>query len=177
MTITKSWTREQQHAWDRQRWLKIKSDPVLLAAHYAKTKLQTAARQAKDPAWREKRKAYSKAYYAKTKTRALERSREWRTKNPGSRAAEHLTARYRLSRADYHRLAEEQQGCCAICGTQPNGKRQMGTLYVDHDHETGAVRGLLCQRCNSGLGHFRDRSDLLMKALQYLQRTARPDTA
>ena len=50
---------------------------------------------------------------------------------------------------------------CVICGDG-------GKLVVDHDHATGAVRGMLCTRCNLGLGHFRDDPELLEFAMQYL---------
>ena len=68
---------------------------------------------------------------------------------------------------EYERFLSEQDGVCAIC-LKPcqTGQR----LSVDHDHVTGAVRGLLCRRCNSGLGHFQDSLDLLKKALMYLER-------
>jgi hypothetical protein len=54
---------------------------------------------------------------------------------------------------------------CAICGgVNPNNK----ALGVDHDHELGSVRGLLCDLCNRGLGMFRDNPDLLEKARAYI---------
>ena len=51
---------------------------------------------------------------------------------------------------------------CVICGDE-------GNLVVDHDHRTGRVRGALCQRCNMGLGHFRDEPELLELAAMYLR--------
>ena len=51
---------------------------------------------------------------------------------------------------------------CVICGDE-------GSVVVDHDHRTGRVRGPLCQRCNMGLGHFRDNPDLLELAAKYLR--------
>jgi len=64
-------------------------------------------------------------------------------------------------------MLEEQGGVCAICGNgQDAGYRQL--LYVDHDHETGKVRGLLCQRCNSGIGHFVEDIDVVERAYLYM---------
>jgi hypothetical protein len=70
----------------------------------------------------------------------------------------------------------EQNGVCAICGrnetTRYIGPAERGTrfaaLSADHNHATGKARGLLCRRCNSGLGHFNDDPALLMVALEYL---------
>lgn len=53
--------------------------------------------------------------------------------------------------------------CCEICGRQR-------ALEVDHDHDTGAVRGLLCGRCNKAIGMFKDSEELMRKAIEYLQR-------
>lgn len=52
-----------------------------------------------------------------------------------------------VSDAEYERLLAAQGGGCAICGATPKTRR----LHVDHDHKTGAVRGLLCHRCNRAL--------------------------
>ena len=62
-------------------------------------------------------------------------------------------------------LVEEQQGLCAIC-SRPFGDEP---YYVDHDHKTGLIRGLLCNGCNLGLGLFRDDIDALLAAAQYLK--------
>lgn len=62
-----------------------------------------------------------------------------------------------------------QGGTCAICGKECDIHRN---LAVDHDHESGKVRGLLCQNCNVGLGHFKDNPALLQQAIDYLRRTA-----
>lgn len=56
---------------------------------------------------------------------------------------------------------------CAICGVDKPGGR--GGWHLDHDHETGALRGALCWRCNSGLGKMKDSPDVLAKALRYLR--------
>jgi len=74
-----------------------------------------------------------------------------------------LKARYGLSAAEYDRLLAMQKNVCRICRKPcSTGKR----LAVDHDHETGEVRGLLCRRCNRGLGHFPTVA-LLRSALAY----------
>lgn len=58
-------------------------------------------------------------------------------------------------------MLAEQGGLCAIC-------REAPAEHVDHDHATGRVRGLLCFNCNGALGQFRDRRDLMVRAIAYL---------
>jgi hypothetical protein len=61
-------------------------------------------------------------------------------------------------------MLEKQSGLCAICRQLPNGQ-----WNIDHNHATGAVRGILCSMCNRGLGQFRDDARLLRAAIDYLR--------
>jgi hypothetical protein len=73
----------------------------------------------------------------------------------------------------YQKLLEQQDGKCAICGAVEGHRSRDGRacrLSVDHDHQTGIVRGLLCNRCNRGLGRFKDSVRILEAALRYLKR-------
>lgn len=77
-----------------------------------------------------------------------------------------LKLRYGITPEQYDELLEQQSCVCAICeGTNPSGHR----LAVDHDHITGAVRGLLCHACNAGVGKLRDDPGLLRAAATYLE--------
>jgi len=67
----------------------------------------------------------------------------------------------------YESILAAQDGLCAICGNPPNGQ---GRLHIDHDHETGMARGLLCSNCNPGLGYFKDDPERLRLAIEYLER-------
>lgn len=73
--------------------------------------------------------------------------------------------KYGLDDAGYQQLLDEQSGKCAICEVVPDYQ-----LRVDHDHETGHVRGLLCTNCNVALGKFKDNVEGLRKALRYVQK-------
>lgn len=76
-----------------------------------------------------------------------------------------LKKRYNLSTEEYDYISFKQGHTCAICGTKStNGRR----LSVDHDHSTGAIRGLLCPSCNTGIGQLKDDPDLVIKAYNYL---------
>lgn len=87
-----------------------------------------------------------------------------------------LGDKYGITLELYDQLWAEQDGRCAIC---PDGLLRGTDKYaaVDHNHETGAVRGLLCGRCNLGIGQFADDVRLLSSAIDYLQRSkGRPVT-
>ena len=78
-----------------------------------------------------------------------------------------LKARYGVSSGDVEAMLKAQGGCCAICSTQFGSGKQ--GPHVDHDHDTGAVRGLLCGPCNRGIGLLKDSSVTLLAAAAYLQ--------
>lgn len=74
---------------------------------------------------------------------------------------------------EYNRILGEQNGVCAICGKLNNRLRKNGKIFdldVDHCHITGKVRGLLCNRCNKGMGDFNDNVELLKRAINYLEK-------
>lgn len=74
-----------------------------------------------------------------------------------------LLERFGITLTEYNRMWEEQNRQCKICG------RENGTFGVDHCHDTGIVRGILCHHCNTALGNFNDDSILLEKAILYLK--------
>lgn len=89
-----------------------------------------------------------------------------KTVSSKQRLAYNLKHKYGITLAEYDDILEAQDGGCAICGKTPKeeGKR----LAVDHNHETGQIRALLCAHCNTGLGGFRDNPQLLAKGIEYL---------
>lgn len=80
---------------------------------------------------------------------------------------------YGLTIEQYEQMVVDQGGRCAICGEPPNprGILASASLNVDHSHETGRVRGLLCTTCNQGLGYFKDDEVRLLAAVRYLKET------
>lgn len=86
-----------------------------------------------------------------------------RRRTPEQRRAMTLRQEYGLTVAAFAQMEVAQGGACAICGETPSKR-----LHVDHCHETGRVRGLLCQACNVGLGFFRDDPGRLTRAVGYL---------
>jgi epoxyqueuosine reductase QueG len=90
-------------------------------------------------------------------------------KNADYRWERILQRKYGITAEDYSYMLEQQQGGCAICfQSTPSGRR----LAVDHNHDTGEVRGLLCGSCNIGLGNFGDNVDNLEAAIDYLNYTS-----
>ncbi len=77
----------------------------------------------------------------------------------------YLTKTYGISVEDYRAMLEDQDKRCAICGEIYAEK-----LFVDHDHESGSVRGLLCYACNSAIGYLRDDPYIAQNAVRYLER-------
>lgn len=80
-----------------------------------------------------------------------------------------LRKTYRMTVQEYAALETAQEGKCAICCKVPAGR-----LHVDHCHESGAVRGLLCGPCNRGIGQFGDDIALLRNAVAYLRQRSTP---
>lgn len=79
-----------------------------------------------------------------------------------------LLKQFGITAAQYDDMLAQQDGRCAICRAEFSDRRGH-RLAVDHCHETGVVRGLLCANCNQGIGKFGDRPDLLDGAALYLR--------
>ena len=81
--------------------------------------------------------------------------------------ASNLKKKYGITIEEYEELVQAQNSTCAICGTDDPGRR-LANWAIDHCHETGKVRGLLCHQCNMGLGSFKDNGYILVNAIKYL---------
>src|SRR5690606_28752964 len=93
-------------------------------------------------------------------------------KNREAARRRQLRNNFGITAEQYRQMHAAQGGVCAICG-EPETRTRGGKvcdLAVDHDHATGAVRQLLCSRCNTGLGWFRDDPELLATAAEYVTR-------
>jgi hypothetical protein len=84
-----------------------------------------------------------------------------------------LKKAYGISLDEYNELLSKQNGKCAICGVDNNGKyrNKSRALAVDHCHTTGKIRGLLCSDCNTGIGLLKDNVNFLQYAIKYLNKT------
>ena len=91
-----------------------------------------------------------------------------------SRRNVHLKMNYGIDQAKYERMLAAQGGKCAICpATEPGGK--WNRWHVDHDHDTGEIRGLLCNGCNIAIGHLRHNPAIMLSAMKYITKHIVPD--
>jgi hypothetical protein len=122
------------------------------------------------PCQNERNSAWAKANVRKR----TDYTREWSKANPDKIFNNYLRHFYGIDKAEYDEMSANQNGVCAICA-QPERFKKFGKvmrLSVDHCHGTGMVRGLLCSRCNNGLGHMNDDPQRMRAAIAYLERHA-----
>lgn len=118
---------------------------------------------------RESKRRRGKRY--RDRLREEGRTRPSASLTPEANRRKKLREKYGITPEDYERMFAEQQGRCAICHAEDP------RLVVDHDHATGAVRGLLCHSCNVALGWLRDREDAAERAAEYLRMARESDVA
>ncbi len=115
---------------------------------------------------RKKEAERSRKYRATHPERHKAFTARWKKKNP------HRYFVYRVKQTlghtlftaqDFKNLSKKQKGRCAICRKKPKK-----TLHIDHCHKKKNIRGLLCHRCNVGLGYFLDNKKNLINAIKYL---------
>jgi hypothetical protein len=97
----------------------------------------------------------------------------WNSRTPKKRLEQHLKYKYSLTVGELLEALERQNGGCAICSSKlPDlmvyNNRKRG-YAIDHNHETGEFRGILCLPCNTVLGMAKDSPDLLERAASYLK--------
>lgn len=106
-------------------------------------------------------------------------AREWRKRNPIGSKEHSLRKQYGIGLKEYMQMYESQGGNCAICNLycEPyiSGSNGKNVLAVDHCHDTGKIRGLLCAYCNKAIGAFRDSEKLLTSAIKYLKKHKTPE--
>ncbi len=125
--------------------------------------------------------AYTKEYRAKNLKRIREANKkwnkdniekhrennhEWYKNNKDITRERYLKRMYGITLKEYNQMFVDQNGLCMICGETEKNDRG---LAVDHCHETGKVRGLLCQGCNSGIAFLKENISILENAIKYLK--------
>jgi len=110
-------------------------------------------------------KEYNKKYISEHKEQRRINKRVWRSKNKDKVKNQKLRMAYKITLDDFNMMLGKQNNCCGICG-----EKFIGIPCVDHDHQTKEVRGLLCRKCNSGMGGLKDDPVLLFRALEWIKR-------
>lgn len=102
----------------------------------------------------------SKAWYAKNKDVKLASALKW-----------HYKDKYGITLEQRQELFDKQNGKCAICSCEMHldGNLNATQAVIDHCHSSGKIRGMLCNLCNQGLGHFKDKIEALEQAIKYLE--------
>lgn len=119
---------------------------------------------------KERQKETYRKYYQKNREKKLAANKIWMEKNREYRKEyswrKFLPRTYGITHEEYNKIFEKQQGKCAICGIHQTTLSKR--LYVDHNHETGKVRALLCVNCNMLIGHARESLEILKRGIHYL---------
>lgn len=120
---------------------------------------------------REKILNYMKKYYSKNTEQIKEYKKKYHKLHPETNRNWRLKSEYGMDIEEFNQMLGFQNGLCAICGkemTETGKSRGMG-MVIDHDHKTGAVRGIVHGSCNHILGYAKDDIDILKKAIKYLE--------
>ena len=120
----------------------------------------------------EEQQARGREYARLNAERQRDRAKRWRLDNPERAKLQSRKTRWKeqginMTLSEYNQLFQDQLGCCAVCGTHQTEMNK--ALAVDHDHNTGEIRGLLCDKCNQGIGFLGDNVVGLENALKYLK--------
>jgi hypothetical protein len=110
-------------------------------------------------------KRSSTGYHCYCKLCHNSRNRNFVKNRYGGSRHYHLRGRYGIGADEVDELIRRQGGVCAVC-------RKREAKQVDHDHETGAVRGIVCLLCNAAMGAFHDDPDLIRRAIAYVEENA-----
>lgn len=117
-------------------------------------------------------KEYGKEWYRKNKAKNKRRSDKWRSENRIEVRDKELRNKYGITLDDYNEMLKAQDGVCALCGKTEKVKSRAGkirALAVDHCHDTGRVRGLLCYRCNQLIAGIGDKLESAEKLVLYME--------
>lgn len=113
-------------------------------------------------------RAASSARYWRKRDEIRAQYTKWRNSIPGYNRNANLKSNYGITLEEFEDMAQLQNNRCAICRRDAKDAPK-GKLFVDHCHHSGKFRGLICQHCNSMLGHAKDRIATLLEAASYLK--------
>lgn len=156
---------KRQRSLKHRRWLK-----AWIEKNRESLRLKARARYLAN---REEILRRSRIYNRKNADKRHRYAKRWYREHKDTTHRDRMLKRFGITVADYEMLLKKQMGRCAICRTKaplPPYSPAKKRFAVDHCHRTGRVRGILCGRCNSGVGQFRDSPNLMRAAARYLER-------
>ena len=165
------WTKEQRAAYDKEYYIKNKE------AISARIQIYQENNKEAIKEYREKNKeriaAHKKEYRKTNKEQIAAYNKKYNEKNKEQIATYKKIYRmkllYNLSPDDFNSMINKQENKCKLCLVDFLYDKHNTKPFIDHCHTTNKVRGLLCLNCNSGLGHFKDNTERLTQAINYLQ--------
>lgn len=113
----------------------------------------------------DKKKEQDKKYREANPDKVRKNSLAYINRNKEALEEKRIKRVYGINKTEYQEMLERQEGKCAIC-------KKKEKLVIDHDHESGKVRGLLCTRCNTAIGYFLDDIESIKSAISYLDAEA-----
>ncbi len=150
--------KEDARAWEREYYKKHRPEKLEYARRWAAAHpgRRTGASRKYRAEHLEESRAYSRKYTARDRADSPDKHRAYNLK--------YRCKKLGITVEQHNALVVEQGETCAICGMHTK------KLVTDHNHKTGGVRGLLCDHCNWGLGHFKDNQAILKLAIEYLSK-------
>lgn len=169
-------TKEEKQKYNKDRYERLKLiDPDFLIKEREKSKIYytknkkeiNKKRSIYNKNNREKNNLRVKSYRERNKESYQLKVKKYRSENKDVIKNKILKKKFNISLEEYNTMLQNQNHKCNICKTE---KTELGRLLcVDHCHETGIIRGLLCDRCNRGIGVFKDNVILLTEAIKYIK--------
>jgi hypothetical protein len=171
--------RDKINEWKREYYKKNKNRLNERKREYRKKNKDKIREQGKK--YHEKNKDRIKEYNKKNKDRIKNKAKEYYEKNKDNiknyreknkdrikeQRREYCIKKYNISKRDYDNILLYQNNKCAICHDELN--KSIRSPPVDHCHNSGKVRGILCHKCNTGLGFFKENPEILESAIRYLK--------
>jgi hypothetical protein len=117
---------------------------------------------------KERRRIVARNNYHAHKERFRIQQKKYYLNNKNKWKDKDYIKKYNITLIEYNKLFKKQKGCCAICKKHQSLFKR--SLAIDHNHETGVIRDLLCSNCNHMLGHSFENLNVLETAIKYLKK-------
>lgn len=172
---------KEKEAQQRKEYRQKNKDAIQLrqAEYWAKNKEELSAKKRTNYDPKKRREEYernkikisttSRKRYLKNKKEILFKHSKYRSENRHKAISYLYNRRYGIVLEEYEKMKLRQNNRCAICGVHADDTK-LKKLCVDHDHQTGYVRSLLCHGCNTGIGLLKEKEEILLKAIEYLRK-------